>query len=220
MAARTLSGQRAVKHSVYLVIIILAVVSLIYMPFPFSCAQIYNPFLCFCRASIAAIRRKENGWYDEEHPLVFLFLGSSGIGKVGALPCHGVKQDSRWSRSCPDSAWLSSVHVAEKEMLPQAWAGDLSQASFTSRLFCHHCPPHSSALRLAPPRLRRVRSARGCGQSRRWLQWGVTSWKKQRAGTGRGARRKQHSANATVLRWRFGQRRIALPSVYILFVHL
>jgi ATP-dependent Clp protease ATP-binding subunit ClpB len=27
-----------------------------------------------------AIRRKENGWYDEDHPLVFLFLGSSGIG--------------------------------------------------------------------------------------------------------------------------------------------
>ena len=30
----------------------------------------------------AAIRRKENGWTDEEHPLVFLFLGSSGIGKT------------------------------------------------------------------------------------------------------------------------------------------
>jgi len=29
----------------------------------------------------SAIRRKENGWYDENHPLVFLFLGSSGIGK-------------------------------------------------------------------------------------------------------------------------------------------
>ena len=29
----------------------------------------------------SAIRRRENGWYDEEHPLVFLFLGSSGIGK-------------------------------------------------------------------------------------------------------------------------------------------
>ena len=28
-----------------------------------------------------AIRTRENGWYDEEHPLVFLFLGSSGIGK-------------------------------------------------------------------------------------------------------------------------------------------
>uniref|UniRef100_A0A673LW76 Caseinolytic peptidase B protein homolog n=1 Tax=Sinocyclocheilus rhinocerous TaxID=307959 RepID=A0A673LW76_9TELE len=30
----------------------------------------------------SAIRRKENGWYDEEHPVVFLFLGSSGIGKT------------------------------------------------------------------------------------------------------------------------------------------
>ncbi|KAF6199244.1 hypothetical protein GE061_007269 [Apolygus lucorum] len=30
----------------------------------------------------AAIRRKENGWADDEHPLVFLFLGSSGIGKT------------------------------------------------------------------------------------------------------------------------------------------
>lgn len=28
------------------------------------------------------IRRKELGWLDEEHPLVFLFLGSSGIGKT------------------------------------------------------------------------------------------------------------------------------------------
>jgi len=33
-------------------------------------------------SNISAIRRKENGWIDEEHPLVFLFLGSSGIGKT------------------------------------------------------------------------------------------------------------------------------------------
>ncbi|KAL0279756.1 UNVERIFIED_CONTAM: hypothetical protein PYX00_001247 [Menopon gallinae] len=30
----------------------------------------------------SAIRRKENGWTDDEHPLVFLFLGSSGVGKT------------------------------------------------------------------------------------------------------------------------------------------
>ncbi|XP_030745726.1 caseinolytic peptidase B protein homolog isoform X2 [Sitophilus oryzae] len=28
------------------------------------------------------VRRKENGWTDDDHPLVFLFLGSSGIGKT------------------------------------------------------------------------------------------------------------------------------------------
>lgn len=37
--------------------------------------------LCMC-VCWKAIRRKENGWYDEEHPLVFLFLGSSGIGNL------------------------------------------------------------------------------------------------------------------------------------------
>lgn len=31
---------------------------------------------------LTAVRRKENGWADDEHPLVFLFLGSSGIGKT------------------------------------------------------------------------------------------------------------------------------------------
>eukprot|EP00160_Parvularia_atlantis_P020203 Unigene8260_Nuclearia_a/m.25364 Unigene8260_Nuclearia_a/g.25364 ORF Unigene8260_Nuclearia_a/g.25364 Unigene8260_Nuclearia_a/m.25364 type:complete len:498 (-) Unigene8260_Nuclearia_a:68-1561(-) len=30
----------------------------------------------------AAIRRRQNGWQDTDHPLVFLFLGSSGIGKT------------------------------------------------------------------------------------------------------------------------------------------
>lgn len=30
----------------------------------------------------ACIRRKQNGWFNDSHPLVFLFLGSSGIGKT------------------------------------------------------------------------------------------------------------------------------------------
>ncbi len=32
-------------------------------------------------AAAAAIRRRENGWGDDDHPMVFLFLGSSGIGE-------------------------------------------------------------------------------------------------------------------------------------------
>ena len=33
-------------------------------------------------AVCAAVRRRLNGWHDEDHPLVFLFLGSSGVGKT------------------------------------------------------------------------------------------------------------------------------------------
>ena len=46
-------------------------------------------------AAAAAIRRRENGWGDDEHPLVFLFLGSSGIGErrvsVAISECSSVR---------------------------------------------------------------------------------------------------------------------------------
>ena len=35
-----------------------------------------------------AIRRKEMGWADTDHPLVFLFLGSSGIGEIQLKHSH------------------------------------------------------------------------------------------------------------------------------------
>lgn len=38
-----------------------------------------------------AIRRREMGWADDDHPLVFLFLGSSGIGEAPItmyIPCQ------------------------------------------------------------------------------------------------------------------------------------
>lgn len=51
----------------------------------------------------SVIRRKENGWFDEEHPLVFLFLGSSGIGKTElakqvASYLHGDKAKTHFIR--------------------------------------------------------------------------------------------------------------------------
>ena len=53
-----------------------------------------NVFLYFpLFSSILAVRRKENGWYDEDHPLVFLFLGSSGIGNVYRLNIYNKQSE-------------------------------------------------------------------------------------------------------------------------------
>ena len=46
----------------------------------------------------ATIRRKENGWVDKDHPIVLIFLGSSGIGKTElakqiAKYIHGENKD-------------------------------------------------------------------------------------------------------------------------------
>ncbi|KAI8640673.1 P-loop containing nucleoside triphosphate hydrolase protein [Parasitella parasitica] len=54
-------------------------------------------------ALASAIRRKQNGWHDEEHPLVFLFCGSSGVGKTElakalAQHLHGKQLDKGFVR--------------------------------------------------------------------------------------------------------------------------
>lgn len=43
-------------------------------------------------ALASAIRRKQNGWHDEDHPLVFLFCGSSGVGKTELAKGKKTKQ--------------------------------------------------------------------------------------------------------------------------------
>ena len=67
-------------------------------------------------AVAAAVRRRENGWHDEEHPLVFLFLGSSGLGKTElakqlALYIHG-SSGTGFIRC--DMSEFSSKHEAAK----------------------------------------------------------------------------------------------------------
>ncbi|KAF7720848.1 hypothetical protein EC973_005907 [Apophysomyces ossiformis] len=54
-------------------------------------------------ALASAIRRKQNGWHDEDHPLVFLFCGSSGVGKTElakalAEHLHGKQLDKGFIR--------------------------------------------------------------------------------------------------------------------------
>ncbi|KAI8369415.1 P-loop containing nucleoside triphosphate hydrolase protein [Radiomyces spectabilis] len=54
-------------------------------------------------ALASAIRRKQNGWHDEDHPLVFLFCGSSGVGKTElakalAAYLHGNEMDKGFIR--------------------------------------------------------------------------------------------------------------------------
>ncbi|KAI8092707.1 P-loop containing nucleoside triphosphate hydrolase protein [Halteromyces radiatus] len=54
-------------------------------------------------ALASAIRRKQNGWQDDDHPLVFLFCGSSGVGKTElaktlANYLHGKNMDKGFIR--------------------------------------------------------------------------------------------------------------------------
>lgn len=108
MVVRTLSGRRAVKHIVYLVIIILPFVSLIYLS--------PSPSHVVCLA--VAIRRKENGWYDEEHPLVFLFLGSSGIGNHAQIRHWGsrAREAAALSLTAPETAALDYRVTKKKDL--------------------------------------------------------------------------------------------------------
>ncbi|XP_061485147.1 mitochondrial disaggregase isoform X4 [Rhineura floridana] len=75
----------------------------------------------------AAIRRKENGWYDEEHPLVFLFLGSSGIGKteLAKQTAKYLHKDVKKGRltdgkgktiDCKDAIFIMTSNVASDEI--------------------------------------------------------------------------------------------------------
>lgn len=85
----------------------------------------------------STIRRKENGWIDEQHPLVFLFLGSSGIGKTELA-----KQLARYLHKKKDSAFIridmseyqEKHEVAKLIGAPPGYVGHDDGGQLTKRL--------------------------------------------------------------------------------------
>ena len=89
----------------------------------------------------SAIRRKENGWYDEEHPLVFLFLGSSGIGKTELakqLAAYLHKNDSKGFIRLDMSEYQEKHEVAKLIGSPPGYIGHDDGGQLTKRL--RGCP--------------------------------------------------------------------------------
>ncbi|PSN36446.1 Caseinolytic peptidase B protein [Blattella germanica] len=88
-----------------------------------------------------AIRRKENGWSDDQHPLVFLFLGSSGIGKTElakqlASYIHKEKADSFIRLDM--SEYQEKHEVAKLIGAPPGYVGHDDGGQLTKRL--KKCP--------------------------------------------------------------------------------
>lgn len=89
----------------------------------------------------SAIRRKENGWSDDEHPLVFLFLGSSGIGKT-----ESAKQLARYIHKEKSDAFIrldmseyqEKHEVAKLIGAPPGYVGHDDGGQLTKRL--KKCP--------------------------------------------------------------------------------
>lgn len=70
-------------------------------------------------ALASAIRRKQNGWHDEEHPLVFLFCGSSGVGKtelakgifffIFFIKLNHLISNKHWHKICMENKWTKDL---------------------------------------------------------------------------------------------------------------
>ncbi|XP_046674532.1 caseinolytic peptidase B protein homolog isoform X2 [Homalodisca vitripennis] len=89
----------------------------------------------------SAVRRKENGWADDEHPLVFLFLGSSGIGKTELAKqlAHYIHKDKVDAFIRLDMSEYQEKHeVAKMIGAPPGYVGHDDGGQLTKRL--RKCP--------------------------------------------------------------------------------
>ncbi|KAF4079455.1 hypothetical protein AMELA_G00178210 [Ameiurus melas] len=89
----------------------------------------------------SAIRRKENGWCDEEHPLVFLFLGSSGNGKteLAKQVAHYMHKDIKKGFIRMDMSEFQEKHEMAKLIgSPPGYVGHEEGSQLTKQL--KQCP--------------------------------------------------------------------------------
>ncbi|KAL5460314.1 hypothetical protein EMCRGX_G033756 [Ephydatia muelleri] len=84
----------------------------------------------------AAIRRWELGWVDDEHPLVFLFLGSSGVGKteLAKQVARHIHKDEKGFIRLDMSEYQEKHEVAKMIGSPPGYIGHQEGGQLTSKL--------------------------------------------------------------------------------------
>jgi len=89
----------------------------------------------------SAVRRKQNGWHDEDHPLVFLFLGSSGVGKteLAKVLSEILHKDNKAAFIRIDMSEFQNKHEVAKFIgSPPGYVGHEEGGQLTKRLAA--CP--------------------------------------------------------------------------------